>query len=82
MSLWKRTMDYLGLGPDEAYYDDEFDEEYEPRQRRGEVARGLGHLPMTISSSPTTQVAVDRCSRAVTLMPLLRDVSHRAMTPG
>ena len=30
-------MDYLGLGPDEAYYDDEFDEEYEPRQRRGDV---------------------------------------------
>lgn len=37
MSLWKRTMDYLGLGPDEAYYDDEFEEDYEPRQRRGDV---------------------------------------------
>ncbi len=25
MSLWKKTMDYLGLGPDDAYddYDDE-----------------------------------------------------------
>ena len=41
MSLWKRTMDYLGLGPDEAYYDDEFDEEYEPRQRRGDAAGAL-----------------------------------------
>ena len=42
MSLWKRTMDYLGLGPDEAYYDDEFDEEYEPRQRRGDIASRPG----------------------------------------
>jgi len=42
MSLWKRTMDYLGLGPDEAYYDDEFEEEYEPRQRRGEVPARAG----------------------------------------
>ena len=42
MTLWKRTMDSLGLGPDEAYYDDEFDEEYEPRQRRGDVASRSG----------------------------------------
>jgi cell division inhibitor SepF len=28
MSLWKRTMDYLGLGPDDAY--DEYDEYEEP----------------------------------------------------
>ena len=29
MSLWKRTMDYLGLGPDDAYddYDDDYDAE-------------------------------------------------------
>ena len=27
MSLWKRTMDYLGLGPDDAYDDyDDYDE--------------------------------------------------------
>jgi cell division inhibitor SepF len=33
MSLWKRTMDYLGLGPDDAY--DEYDEydEAEPSTR-------------------------------------------------
>ena len=70
MSLWKRTMDYLGLGPDEAYYDDEFDEEYEPRQRRGDAARGPGHLPTRIPSSPTTPVVVVRCSPVVILMPL------------
>ena len=37
MSLWKRTMDYLGLGPDDAYDDyDGYDEtEAQPRQARG-----------------------------------------------
>jgi cell division inhibitor SepF len=36
MSLWKRTMDYLGLGPDDAYDEyDEYDEaEQSTRQRR------------------------------------------------
>jgi cell division inhibitor SepF len=36
MSLWKRTMDYLGLGPDDAYddYDDVEDLEPAPRPRR------------------------------------------------
>jgi len=38
MSLWKRTMDYLGLGPDDAYDDYDAYDEYEsteadPRQR-------------------------------------------------
>ena len=28
MSFWKRTMDYLGLGPDDAY--DDYDEQAEP----------------------------------------------------
>ena len=40
MSLWKKTMDYLGLGPDDAY--DDYDEDYEPapaqRQARGRDA--------------------------------------------
>ncbi len=36
MSLWKRTMDYLGLGPDDSYDDyDEYEEpDPAPRQRR------------------------------------------------
>ena len=34
MSLWKRTMDYLGLGPDDAYDDYDMDDEYEPAPRR------------------------------------------------
>ena len=37
MSLWKRTMDYLGLGPDDAYddYDDYDEAEPPPRSSRG-----------------------------------------------
>jgi len=40
MSFWKRTMDYLGLGPDDAYddYDIEEDEEMAPRGRRPQDA--------------------------------------------
>jgi cell division inhibitor SepF len=35
MSLWKRTMDYLGLSPDDAYDDyDGYDEPEAPRQQR------------------------------------------------
>ncbi len=34
MSLWKRTMDYLGLGPDDAYDDYDMEDEYEPAPRR------------------------------------------------
>lgn len=33
MSFWKRTMDYLGLGPDDAYDDYDVDDEYEPAPR-------------------------------------------------
>ena len=51
MSLWKKTMDYLGLGPDDAYDDyDEYDEyEPAPRQSRGqresEGRQGSGPAP-------------------------------------
>ena len=33
MSLWKRTMDYLGLGPDDAYDDDIIEDDYDPAPR-------------------------------------------------
>lgn len=33
MSFWKRTMDYLGLGPDDVYDDYDVDDEYEPAVR-------------------------------------------------
>ncbi|MEM9517057.1 MAG: cell division protein SepF [Actinomycetota bacterium] len=37
MSLWKRTMDYLGLGPDDAY--DDYDAYDEPEPSRGRAPR-------------------------------------------
>ena len=33
MSLWKKTMDYLGLGPDDAY--DDYDDYDEPAPAQG-----------------------------------------------
>jgi cell division inhibitor SepF len=33
MTFWKRTMDYLGLGPDDAYDDYDVDDDYEPAPR-------------------------------------------------
>lgn len=35
MSIWKRAMDYLGLGPDDAYDDYDLAPEPEPRGPRG-----------------------------------------------
>ena len=35
MSMWKRAMDYLGLGPEDVYddyYDDEYDDYEEPER--------------------------------------------------
>ena len=49
MSLWKRTMDYLGLGPDDAYDDYDYDEPEVPsrsgRGSRDVEARPSGHAP-------------------------------------
>ena len=43
MSFWKKTMDYLGLGPDDAYedYDDQVEPEPPTRSSRssGDPAR-------------------------------------------
>lgn len=38
MSLWKRTMDYLGLGPDDAYDDYDDVDEYDERPQRSSRA--------------------------------------------
>lgn len=40
MSFWKKTMDYLGLGPDDAYDDYEDQRESEPPANRGRSSRG------------------------------------------
>jgi cell division inhibitor SepF len=54
MSFWKRSMEYLGLGPDDAYddYDADLDGNYEPapRPRRGpepDTRQGRGHRDET-----------------------------------
>ncbi len=43
MSLWKRTMDYLGLGPDDAYDDYDEIDEMEPAPRQARAPREPDH---------------------------------------
>jgi len=48
MSLWKKTMDYLGLGPDDAYDGDDANapaDERAPRARRAPDARRQSGYP-------------------------------------
>jgi cell division inhibitor SepF len=65
MSFWKRTMDYLGLGPDDAYDDYDVDDDYEPaprqrrqpepepRSQRGRDDTGNEGVVRTLPSRPT-----------------------------
>jgi cell division inhibitor SepF len=49
MSLWKRTMDYLGLGPDDAYDDYDYDEP--------EVPTRSGRSPREVEARPSGAAA-------------------------
>jgi cell division inhibitor SepF len=65
MSFWKRTMDYLGLGPDDAYDDYDIEDDYEPapsrrrapepepRQRPPREDTGSEGVVRTLPSRPT-----------------------------
>ncbi len=60
MSLWKRTMDYLGLGPDDAYddydvYDEPDPDPRQPRPPREPDPRGAEPDPAvrTVSARPS-----------------------------
>ena len=64
MAIWKRTMDYLGLGPDDAYDDYGYDDDYEPprssrasetesRQRSPREDFGGEGVVRTLPSRPT-----------------------------
>lgn len=68
MSMWKKAMDYLGLGPDDAYDDyEEYDEpeptrgprrpppDQRPRQQDDAEVRGPGSSPRP---GPTDSVAI------------------------
>ena len=55
MSLWKRTMDYLGLGPYDAYDDDIIEDDYEPAPRG---KRPQEPDPRSTRSDPTGDAVV------------------------
>lgn len=54
MSFWKRSMEYLGLGPDDAYDDYDEPEEQEPPRRRAARDDGRGRAGWTGDSDDAT----------------------------
>ncbi|MFZ9481871.1 MAG: cell division protein SepF [Ilumatobacteraceae bacterium] len=75
MSMWKRAMDYLGLGPEDAY--DDYDMGHEPeRQVRGpRPVRDEG--PRPVRREPDTDHGV----RAVRSVPQVRDADVTIRRP-
>ena len=57
MSMWKRAMDYLGLGPDDAYDDYDLPPEPEPRGSRGRQPRYDEPVPRGGRSVPEYEPA-------------------------
>jgi cell division inhibitor SepF len=55
MSFWKKTMDYLGLGPDDAYddYDDQIEPEPPTRSSRSSAEGGRSSRSSSAKSWPT-----------------------------
>lgn len=81
MSIWKRAMDYLGLGPDDAYDDYDLAPEPEPRGQRGRprmdepISRGGRPLPeyepdTTVRTMPARPTFPSRDSDPVARRPL------------
>ena len=58
MSLWKRTMDYLGLGPDDAY--DDYDDYDEP-EAQSRPSRGTRDVEARPSGASSAAASSCRC---------------------
>ena len=92
MSLWKRTMDYLGLGPDDAYddYDDYDEPEPAPRPRRAshepEAKQGRGYpeheTEGVVRTVPVAPDVPDPRLRSLAGAPSSRPPTSRASSPG
>jgi cell division inhibitor SepF len=75
MSLWKRTMDYLGLGPDDAY--DDYDMQYDEPERPS--ARGQRPESDTRGGQRPARNGYDEAVPPV--RPLPRSVAPRELDP-
>jgi cell division inhibitor SepF len=64
MPIWKRTMDYLGLGPDDTYDDyDDYDEPEAPlRQRGAREADSRGQRQLGSEADPPVNTVAPRPS--------------------
>ena len=77
MSAWKRAMDYLGLGPDDAY--DDYDmPPIEPEAMRG--GRG-GYEPEPRAARPTSRGGANYDDNDLGVRPLPRSTPHRDPDP-
>jgi cell division inhibitor SepF len=53
MAIWKKAMDYLGLGPDDAYDDyDPSQEQERPKRNRDDASRNTGEHEATVRTMP------------------------------
>jgi cell division inhibitor SepF len=62
MSLWKRTMDYLGLGPDDAYDDYDVHDEPEPDPRKTRAPRDADQRGRESEPDPAVRTVAGRPS--------------------
>ena len=63
MSFWKKSMDYLGLGPDDAYDDYDDGPDPEPQARQGRSSRDDGESQSKSNAQPF--VLADRAASPV-----------------
>ena len=88
MSFWKRTMDYLGLGPDDAYDDYDVDDDYEPaprgrRQPEPDARSGEGSCETKQGQKESyARCRVDRHSRPGTSIRRRPDATRIATIPA
>src|SRR3954452_3598529 len=88
MAIWKKAMDYLGLGPDDAYDDYDPSQETErpaKRSRDGDAARNTGEYEATVRTMPPRPSyparAADPTARRPSPPPDDSSVQHRPINP-
>ncbi len=79
MSMWKRAMDYLGLGPDDAYDDYDLPPEPEPRGQRGRQPRY--EEPAVRGGRPAPEYEPEAAVRTVPTRPSFPSTRRRACRP-
>lgn len=80
MSMWKKAMEYLGLGPDDAYDDYEVPAEPEPRPRQRPVREEVQRAPRPTGGEYEAEAAVRTVQRQT--FPSGSDLTARRPLPA